>query len=39
MTDKSITCLIFAGPFLALALIFAAYEAARIFAAIQEQRQ
>ena len=39
MPEKIAATPIFAAPFLALALIFAAYEAARIFAAIQEQRQ
>jgi hypothetical protein len=38
MTDQSITCLIFAAPFMALALIFAVYETARIAAAIKGGR-
>ena len=38
MSDQSIATLIFAEPFMALALIFAVYETARVFAAIRGGR-
>ena len=38
MSDQSIAALIFAGPFLALALIFLIHEAAQFVADIQERK-